>query len=103
MNKEALEITASELDIVEKKDHAELRKQIVDQINYLIEKDFQRLVSILYRLDVSEEKLREALNLNSGFDAGEIITTLILERQAQKIESKRSFKAPPADDSDERW
>ena len=67
MNKEALEITASELDIVEKKDHAELRKQIVDQINYLIEKDFQRLVSILYRLDVSEEKLREALNLNSGF------------------------------------
>lgn len=69
--------------------HAELVKKLDDHINHLINHDFNRLVSILYRIDVNEKKLKDVLKENQIETAGNIIANLIIERQLQKISSRR--------------
>jgi hypothetical protein len=73
-------------------------------INKLIEADFHKLISILYRLDVSETKLRQLLEENTGSDAGVIIADLIIERQIQKIKSRQQFgRKDNTIDENEKW
>ncbi|HWB93364.1 MAG TPA: hypothetical protein VG605_15995 [Puia sp.] len=78
--------------------------ELAEKINALIQNDFGALVQLLYRIDVSEDKLRRMLADNSGEDAGRLIARLIIERQRQKIENRRKYRRD--DDIDtgvERW
>jgi hypothetical protein len=77
--------------------------QLSDFINELIDKDFSRLVQILYRLDVSEEKLKSVLLEHPTGDAGEMITKLILERIAQREKAKQQFKQSGEIPEAEKW
>ncbi len=72
-------------------------------INELIEKDFSRLVQILYRLDVSEDKLKSVLIENPTGDAGNMIATLILERIAQRESTKNMFTQQGEIAEDDKW
>jgi len=73
-------------------------------INKLIQTDFHKLIAILYRLDVSETKLRQLLEENTGSDAGLIIADLIIERQLQKLKSRQQFRQRDNDiDENEKW
>lgn len=76
-----------------------------EKVNLLINEDFDALLQLLYRVDVSEAKLRAMLQNLAGTDAAEIITNLLLERQLQKIRSRAEYKASdkPATDDEERW
>jgi hypothetical protein len=77
--------------------------RLANHINYLIDKDFNKLLAILYRLDVNEIKLRQLILENSEGDAGKMIAGLIIERQLEKMKSRRQFK-PDADIAeDEKW
>ena len=82
-----------------------LETQLAEKINVLIQHDFGALVELLYRIDVPEQKLRRMLDDNSGEDAGRLIARLIMERQWQKIESRRRYQRDAgdgADDADEQ-
>ena len=82
----------------------ELRKKIAEYINPLISKNFNKLISILYRLDINESKLKQLLNDNPAGDAGMIIADLIIERQMQKTKSRESFRKKDNDiDESEKW
>jgi hypothetical protein len=72
-------------------------------INKLIEADFHKLISILYRLDVSETKLRQLLEENTGSDAAVIIADLIIERQIQKLKSRNENKNNNIIPEDDKW
>ena len=85
-------------------DYATNKKMLAERINVLIQNDFQKLISILYRLDVSEEKLKFLLKENIESDAGVIITDLIIERQMQKIKSRQQFSQRDDNiDDSEKW
>lgn len=64
---------------------------VVEKINYLILSDFDQLIQILYRLDISEKKVKQLLKTQKDTDAAEIITQLMIERQLQKIKTRRQF------------
>lgn len=73
-------------------------------INELIQTDFQKLVFILYRIDVNESKLKKILKENPGEDSGKIITELIIERQLEKIKSRQQFSQRDNNiDENEKW
>lgn len=78
-------------------------EQLAIFINDLIEKDFSRLVQILYRLDVSEDKLKTVLQENPTGDAGNMIAILIIERIAQREQVKEMFKSEGKIPEDEKW
>lgn len=58
-------------------------EQLAEAIDYLIDKDFNKLLLILYRIDINEERLKQAL-ASANKPAAEIIAQMILERQNQK-------------------
>ncbi|MEN9697104.1 MAG: hypothetical protein RLZ56_525 [Bacteroidota bacterium] len=79
------------------------KPQLEDAINELIKNDFSRLVQILYRIDVSEAKLKYLLNSHPNEDAGKLIAQVILERLAATKKARESFNTTPRiDDTEER-
>lgn len=80
-----------------------LLKRLAMQINHLIQADFHRLVACLYRLDISELKLKQTLEENTDKDAGELIATLVVERQLQKWKTRQQFKSSGNIPDDEKW
>ncbi len=102
---EALSAVAIELGCdLQNQTYVEGRARMVQYVNGLIMHDFEKLVSILYRLDVSEKKINLLLQGFPSLDAADIITDLIIEREQEKIISRRNFKATNYDGSgEEKW
>lgn len=80
------------------------KRTMVGEIDRLIQTDFSRLINILYRLDISEQKLERLLKENPFTDAAEIITSLVIERQVEKLKTREQFRKEAKDiDEEERW
>ncbi len=79
------------------------REWLASIINDLLNNNFQRLISILYRIDVNETKLRTLLAEHQDINAGTIIADLLIERQLQKIKTRSSFKSEGPIDENEKW
>ncbi|HMK26958.1 MAG TPA: hypothetical protein VK483_13085 [Chitinophagaceae bacterium] len=103
-NMELLVEIAKELGLSVRKDNSSLNRQLLaDKINELLNNDFQKLVSILYRMDVSEIKLKLLLKDNPERDAAKIIADLMIERQVQKMKSKIETKNNNQIPDNEKW
>ena len=79
------------------------KQVLIDKINALITTDFSRLISILRRMDVSEQKLKMLLTENKNKDAAQIILDLMIERQLERLKTKESFKTDDNIPEDEKW
>ena len=77
--------------------------QLSGFVNQLIDQDLQRLVQLLYRLDVSEEKLKKVLADHPAGNAGTMIAQLILERLEQSRITRQQFKSGIDIPEDEKW
>jgi hypothetical protein len=77
---------------------------LTERIEQLIAHDFEGLLFLLYRIDVSEQKVRQTLADTNGEGAALTIATLIVERQKQKLKLRRQMgKFPTSTDDPERW
>ena len=82
----------------------ELIQAFAVHLNDMIVNDFAQLITALYRIDVSEQKIRQTLIDNPSADAGRIIAHLIVERQKQKIKTRERYRSRDNDiDEDEKW
>ena len=77
--------------------------RLANHINFLIDKDFNKLLTILYRLDINEIKLRQLILENREVDAGKTIAGLIIERQLEKVKSRKQYKSDADIAEDEKW
>jgi len=68
---------------------------IKERVEYLLEKNPEILMSYLYRLDVLEVKIKAVLAPNSVVPPLEGLSRLILERQKERIETKKKYKSDP--------
>jgi len=82
--------------------YEQLHSSIAEKVNFLITNNFSRFISVLYQVDISEKKLRTALINTSDLPSATIIATMIIERQLQKIETKKVFKNTGVSD-EEKW
>ncbi|WP_373707932.1 hypothetical protein [Kaistella sp.] len=98
-NNKALNTVVNNLDLLEfnseQKSDAEQFSILVGFIDDLIRNDFNRLVSILYRVDISETKLKQKLaeNTDNTITAAETIARLFIEREAEKILSREKYRS----------
>jgi nitrate reductase assembly molybdenum cofactor insertion protein NarJ len=90
----------SQLNAVQKE---EMKDHLIFYLNHLLLHDFDKLVQILYRVDVSETKLKEVLQKNSGTDAAIIIADLLMQRQEEKIKTKEAFKSNNDLPGEDKW
>ena len=84
-------------------DHETLIDQMADEINYLINNDFNKLMFILYKVDVSEEKVRAMLQDKGHSNTGKEIAYLLIKRQLEKIEKRSTGNGSIDIPEDEKW
>lgn len=69
----------------------DLRNWLIEQVAELIDRDFEHLLRVLYLIDVDERRVRSLVEQQEGERAADIIADLILERQAEKIRSRKKY------------
>ena len=74
------------------KAYEELFEQILPEIERLMENNYQRLLDLLYRIDVSEKKVAAEVNNCSAKELANVLTDLILKRELQKVVTRNYFK-----------
>ena len=103
-NKELIKQIVNEYGLSTREDISAFSMMVLtDAINELLNNDFQKLISILYRMDINEVKLRLLLKDNPGSDAAMIIANLMIDRQAQKIKSRQEFRRDSSISDEESW
>lgn len=92
------------IELPEKISLEELHNQLAIHINHLIQHQFEQLISLLYRIDVSETNIQSLLQNQPDENAGNIIAALIIERQLQKIKTRQQFSQRDNNfDEEEKW
>lgn len=81
----------------------QLVEALAEGINHLIHTDFARLINMLYRIDISEQTLKETLETQADQDAGVLIAGLIIDRQLQKLQMRAQFKPQQNIPDDDKW
>ena len=77
---------------------------LAERINHLVINDFPQLLQLLYRIDISEQKLKALISNNPETDAGRIIARMIIERQLEKARLRERFKRDEGEISEEdKW
>jgi hypothetical protein len=79
------------------------KTELIDSINWLIINDFEKLVFILYRIDVSEGKIKTLLNKDNTNFAAPVIADAILERLEEKKASREKYRQDPSASDEEKW
>jgi hypothetical protein len=70
----------------------ELERYVREQVVALLTKNPERLMSILYRIDVPEERVRDVMMKEPVGGIATKLTALLLERMEQKMETRRRYK-----------
>ncbi len=79
----------------------ELLSMLANRIAEMLEKQPEYLMSLLYRLDVLEEKIHPVMRPDAPEPANWGLARLVLERQKQRAETKRSVKPEPLEGMDD--
>ena len=81
----------------EAKDEADILNLIERLVQELIDTDFEKLLLLLYRIDVNERKVKAAIDLSGPEKASLSIAKLIFEREKQKAKSREKYKSESPD------
>lgn len=83
-------------------DGASALEQLTAYISHLIVNDQHKLIYILYRVDISEHRIRVLLPEQE--DAAPLLAAEIIQRQLQKIRSRQQFRQDnDAIPDEDRW
>ncbi len=81
----------------------ELLQLLESQVAYYIAHNLDFLLSSLYRLDISEKLVRNALLPSSDVASNVAIAKLILDRQKKRVFTKQFYKQGEIEDLGEEW
>ena len=70
----------------------ELLRYIEEQVVALLTKNPERLMSILYRIDVPEDKVRDVMTKGPVGSIATKLAALLLLRMEQKVQTRRRYK-----------
>jgi hypothetical protein len=74
-----------------------VRQFLIEKIQYLLSYDTEKLWWVLYRIDISENKAIEALQAEPKENGVERLADLIIERQIQKVKTRREYQSDAGD------
>lgn len=84
-----LELQLDELQLV---DYKGLLVALEEILSWLLERDEQRLLQLLYRIDLGEEMLKKSMLTNEQENLAALLAKLIIRREAQKVLIRNHFQ-----------
>ncbi len=79
----------------------QLKRRLTKKITELLDTNYEKLINILYRIDINENKLNELFGSKNREDIPPRLADLIVERQLQKIKFRNMYhdkKTLPGED-----
>jgi len=76
----------------------ELLFSLADHIAFMLERELEHLMSSLYRMDISEQKVALVILPDAPEPANIGIARLIIDRQKQRVKTKQEYKQSPNKD-----
>lgn len=73
---------------------------LAQDIAYLVENQLEAFMNVMYRLDVDERLVDQALTPGNTEPANVILAKLIVERQKKRVLTKLNYKQPIITDKD---
>jgi hypothetical protein len=70
---------------------ADIEEAIRQRVKFLLDQDMERLLHLLYRVDVPESRVKEILAVSMPGQIDKDITDLIITRLKQKIETRKKY------------
>lgn len=74
-----------------------------DKVQAYLDVNISLLLSYLYRLDVREDLIKEALSNSSNEPGNKTLATLIWQRQKQRLDTKKNIQIDELIDEDWAW
>ena len=94
MNKESLSLAAfvgRDFELDQGLTDEKLRNVMIHAFGWLLDNDISKMMNILYRADVDEERLKELLVNKAELPSAEVIADAYLARQIQKLETWKKY------------
>lgn len=79
------------------KAYHELHSQLVNQINSLIHHSYSKLISVLYRIDLSEKEIGQGTIDLPNYNQAQVIAHLIIVRELKKVLSRKFYSSNSSD------
>ncbi len=70
-----------------------IREKMIYAFSWLLDNDISKMMQILYRADVNEERLKALLVSRSVLPSAEIIADEYISRQKQKVETRKKYSS----------
>lgn len=68
-----------------------IREKMIYAFGWLLDNDISKMMNILYRADVDEERLKSLLVGRSQLPSAEVIADEYISRQKQKVETWKKY------------
>lgn len=88
-----IKIISKDFDIENNLSENQLREMMVDAFAYLVDRDFPKLIQILYKADVDQYQLKALLESAEGLNAAEVIADAYIARQKAKVETWKRYSS----------
>lgn len=75
----------------------DLKRYLAEKISLMMDKNFELLLSSLYRIDISEEKINNLFSGSNRDFIPEKLAEFIIERQMQKIYYRNLYRKQSSD------
>ncbi len=72
-------------------DEDSLFRLFVPIVSRMLDREFERLLQVCYRIDIGEEKLKKILHESPPENMAEELTRAMIDRQVQKIEIRKKY------------
>jgi len=79
-----------------KKEELEAVDVLTESVRKLMAHDIDSLMSMLYRLDVEEQKVRDALSPSHSGDPARLLAMLIIDRQKRRMATREKHGPDPS-------
>jgi hypothetical protein len=79
-------------------DNEDLIRIMAERIRELLAGDLEALMSMMYRLDIDEAKIKLAFSKENLEDPAVSLAKIIIERQKRRMDTKKKYRQPPLSD-----
>lgn len=69
-----------------------VRDHLIERIKILIDRDFEKFLNTLYRIDVNELKVHAVLTSAEKTEIPDRLADLIIERQLQRLKTQQLYR-----------
>ena len=89
--KKEFDLASNELPVKSNPSIQELHKYLTIAIGSMLDKEFNKLLNLLYRVDIEESLVAEALHAENPSEVASELARLIIDREMKKVESRKKY------------